>query len=171
MLAAALHFVVGNSSIGSCRSLGNACNIAASEPPLRSIKAITLEMRDAQRSDLLRNLLCAWEEVGSDGFSLLPNERRSRPESHVWTSKVSFESLSAQRSNNVIQRVRYSLAEAAEALGISRSMVENIVRDHGLTIHADTPGGHRYISHFALEIYIREREEQPVFGRRKAGKS
>ena len=68
----------------------------------------------------------------------------------------------------MIQRVRYSLAEAAEALGISRSMVENIIRDKSLVVHADTPGGHRYISHFALETYIREREEQPVFGRRKA---
>ena len=69
----------------------------------------------------------------------------------------------------MIQRLRYTVAEAAEALGISRSMVENIVRESRLVVHADTPGGHRYISHISLENYIREREEIPVFGRRFSG--
>jgi excisionase family DNA binding protein len=46
----------------------------------------------------------------------------------------------------VIPRLRYTVAEAAEVLGISRSMVENIIRESGLTVHTDTPGGHRYIS-------------------------
>jgi excisionase family DNA binding protein len=69
----------------------------------------------------------------------------------------------------VIPRLRFTVAEAAEALGISRSMVENIIRENGLTVHADTPGGHRYISHHSLEKYILEREEMPVFGRRASG--
>lgn len=71
--------------------------------------------------------------------------------------------------SNMIQRLRYTVAEAAESLGISRSMVENIIRENGLVVHSDTPGGHRYISQFSLENYIREREEKPVFGRRVSG--
>lgn len=66
----------------------------------------------------------------------------------------------------MIPRLRYTLAEAAEALGISRSMIDTVIRENGLVVHADTPGGHRYISHTSLETYIREQEEKPVFGRR-----
>lgn len=66
----------------------------------------------------------------------------------------------------MIPRLRFTVAEAAECLGISRSMVENIIREKGLVVHADTPGGHRYISRHSLEAYIREQEEKPVFGRR-----
>lgn len=70
----------------------------------------------------------------------------------------------------MIPRLRYSIAEAAEALSISRSMVENIIRENGLTVHADTPGGHRYISHYSLEQYVLQQEEKPVFGRRVRGR-
>ncbi len=66
----------------------------------------------------------------------------------------------------MIPRLRYTLAEAAEALGISRSMIDVVIRENGLVVHSDTPGGHRYISLESLQYYIREQEEKPIFGRR-----
>ena len=68
----------------------------------------------------------------------------------------------------MIPRLRYSLSEAAEALGIGKTQMETLIREHNLTVHQDTPGGHRYISVRSLDEYIREQEEKPVFGRRRA---
>jgi excisionase family DNA binding protein len=68
----------------------------------------------------------------------------------------------------VIPRLRYSIAEASQALGIGKTQMETLIREHNLTVHQDTPGGHRYISVRSLDEYIREQEEKPVFGRRRA---
>lgn len=68
----------------------------------------------------------------------------------------------------MVIRLRYRFSEAADVLSVSRSKIEEIVKEGGLTVHADCPGGDRYISLESLQNYIRDRETQPVIGRRMA---
>lgn len=62
-------------------------------------------------------------------------------------------------------KLRYKPAEAAEALSISLRKLEDLIADGHLSVHQDTPGGHRYVSAKSIERYIEWREEQPVIGR------
>ena len=64
-------------------------------------------------------------------------------------------------------KLRYKISEAAEVLSISDSQLRNLINDGSVKVHQDTPGGDRYVSHESLMSYVREREEQPVIGKRR----
>lgn len=61
-----------------------------------------------------------------------------------------------------VERMRYRVSAAAEALDCSPSHVERLLRDGRLRCHQDWPGGDRFISRAEIERYLAEREEAGI---------
>jgi excisionase family DNA binding protein len=72
------------------------------------------------------------------------------------------EQFEAPYLNFALPKLSMSFGEAAGQLGVSKSMVEQLIRAGLIKPHSLRPGGERRISLFELMRYIRERDAEGV---------